>query len=183
MKRHVPPRPQCWTQPARRSSVQCGSSIWGQGTASSSSSLWPTKPASNTSTAFINLYYESKTGRTDRIQHFIHVTTLKKKDLIGNTGRRAVRIHPVVHGSSSRTMVPWSGARRHFMVSCILWVCLRVKKKWSQTSESRWNCSLSAFQSSQTRLWFCWRNLSCFVITWDCICCLPVGLRFEVEQK
>lgn len=55
--------PQCWTQPARRSSAQWGSSTWGRGMDSSSSSLWQTKPASSTSIASINSSYESKTGR------------------------------------------------------------------------------------------------------------------------
>lgn len=61
----VPPSPylQCWTQQAKRSSVQWGSSIWGQETASLSSSLWQTRPALNTLTDFINSYYGSKTGK------------------------------------------------------------------------------------------------------------------------
>lgn len=51
--------------------------------------------------------------------------------------------------------------------------------------EKQWNCSLSAFQSSKTRLSFCWRNPSRFVITWDWICCLPAGqsLRWSKNRN
>lgn len=53
---------QCWTQPGRRSSAPWGSSTWGQGTVSSSSSPWRTRPVSSTLTDFISSSCESKTG-------------------------------------------------------------------------------------------------------------------------